>query len=60
MVPSGNNPRGGASGGTIYADWGHNLGMYAHQKAHAMRVPLVIVAVEEYLRMTRLLNETRR
>jgi hypothetical protein len=54
MVPSGNNARGGASGGTIYADWNYNLGLYAYQKAHAMRVPLVIVAVEEYLRMTRL------
>ncbi len=56
MVPSGNNPRGGASGGTIYADWNSNLGMYAYQKAHAMQVPLVVVAVEEYLRMTRLLD----
>jgi carboxypeptidase Q len=54
MVPSGNNARGGASGGTIYADWNYNLGMYAHQKAHAMPVPLVIIAVEEYLRMMRL------
>jgi Zn-dependent M28 family amino/carboxypeptidase len=54
MVPSGNNARGGASGGTIYADWNANLGMYAYQKEHAMRVPLVIVAVEEFLRMSRL------
>jgi Peptidase family M28 len=54
MVPSGNNARGGASGGTIYADSNYNLGMYAHQKARAMPVPLVIVAVEEYLRMMRL------
>jgi hypothetical protein len=54
MVPSGNNARGGASGGTVYADANYNLGMYAHQKAHAMPVPLVIVAVEEYLRMMRL------
>ena len=54
MVPSGNNARGGASGGTLYADWNANLGMYAYQKDRAMRVPLVIVAVEEYLRMSRL------
>jgi hypothetical protein len=54
MVPSGNNSRGGASGGTLYADWNANLGMYAYQKDRGMRVPLVIVAVEEYLRMTRL------
>jgi peptidase M28-like protein len=59
MVPSGNNARGGASGGTIYADWNSNLGMYAYQKAHAMQVPLAIVAVEEYLRMERLLDNRR-
>jgi carboxypeptidase Q len=56
MVPSGNNPRGGASGGTLYADWNYTLGMYAYQKARAMRVPLVVLAVEEYLRMSRLLE----
>jgi peptidase M28-like protein len=56
MVPSGNNARGGASGGTIYADWNSNLGMYAYQKAHAMPLPLVIVAGEEYLKMSRLLD----
>ncbi len=32
--------------------------MYAYQKAHAMRVPLVVVAVEEYLRMSRLLERS--
>jgi hypothetical protein len=56
LVPSGNNARGGASGGTLYADWNYTLGMYAYQKARAMRVPLVVVAVEEYLRMSRLLE----
>jgi hypothetical protein len=56
MVPSGNNPQGGASGGTIYSDWNANLGMFAYQKAHAMRVPLVVIAGEEYLRLTRLLE----
>jgi carboxypeptidase Q len=58
MVPSGNNTRGGASGGTLYTDWNYILGMYAYQKAHAMRVPLVVVAVEEYLRMSRLLERS--
>ena len=56
MVPSGNNPGGGASGGTIYVDWNYAFGFYAYQKSKAMRVPLVIVAVEDYLRMTRLLD----
>jgi carboxypeptidase Q len=56
IVPSGNNPRGGASGGTLYADWNANFGFSAYQKAHAMRVPLVIVAVEEFLRIMRLVD----
>jgi carboxypeptidase Q len=56
MIPSGNNQRGGASGGTLYADWNYNLGMYAYREARAMRVPLVVLAVEEYLRMSRLLE----
>src|SRR4029453_8415553 len=56
MVPSGNNQRGGASGGTLYPDWNYNLGMCAYRKARAMRVPLVVLAVEEYLRMSRLLE----
>lgn len=56
IVPSGNNARGGASGGTIYADLNYDLGMRAFEKAHMMRVPLVIVATEEYLRLSRLLE----
>ena len=55
MVPSGNNERGGASGGTIYVDWNYGLGMYAYQRSRAMRVPIVVLAVEDYLRIERLL-----
>lgn len=56
MVPSGNNPSGGISGGTLHVDFNYNLGRYAHLKARAMRVPLLVIAVEEYLRMERLLG----
>jgi Zn-dependent M28 family amino/carboxypeptidase len=56
IVPSGNNPQGGASGGTIYADTNYTFGWFVYQKAHAMPPPLVIVAIEHYGRMQRLLE----
>jgi carboxypeptidase Q len=56
LVPSANNSRGGASGGTLYSDWNYSLGMYAHQKARAMRVPAVVISVEAYNRLIRLLE----
>ena len=54
IVPSGNRPSGGLSGGTLLADGNAAFGLFAYQKAHAMRVPLVIVANEHYGRMKRL------
>ena len=56
MEPSGNNPSGGVSGGTMHVDFNYNLGYYAHQKARAMKVPLLVIATEDYLRMERLLE----
>jgi len=56
MVPSGNNPSGGVSGGTLNVDNNYNFGYHAHLKARAMRVPLLVIAVEEYLRMERLIE----
>ena len=56
IVPSANNPKGGASGGTIYADTNYTFGWFVYQKAHAMSVPLVIVAIEHYGRLKRLLD----
>ena len=54
LTPSANNVRGGASGGTLYSDWNYSLGMYAHQKARAMRVPTVVISVEAFNRLMRL------
>ncbi len=56
IVPSGNNARGGASGGTIYADTNYTFGWYVYRREHALQVPLVIVAIEHYGRLTRLLE----
>ena len=56
LTPTGNNPRGGLSGGVLAADWNYSLGMRAHQKEHAMRVPVAVVSIEAYGRLTRLLE----
>ena len=57
IVPSGDRPTGGLSGGTLWADGNAGFGWFAYQKAHAMHVPLVIVANEHYGRMKRLLDQ---
>lgn len=55
-MPSGNNPKGGASGGTIYVDTNDTFGWFVYRKATAMQVPLVVVALEHYGRLSRLLQ----
>jgi len=56
IVPSGNNAKGGASGGTIYADTNYTFGWYVYRREQALQVPLVIVAIEHYGRVSRLLE----
>ena len=56
MIPSGNNARGGASGGTIYVDFNAVCGLQSHQKARAIPLPFAVVALEHYGRMKRLLD----
>jgi acetylornithine deacetylase/succinyl-diaminopimelate desuccinylase-like protein len=58
IVPSEGNESGGATGGTVYADQNYTFGWRSHQPAHAMRVPLVIVALEAYGRLVRLARRT--
>jgi hypothetical protein len=55
LIP-GNNGRGTASGGTLFVDWNTTLGRFAYQKDRAMQVPLVVIAVEHYGRIHRLLE----
>ena len=57
IVPSGDRPTGGISGGTLWADGNAGFGWFAYRKEHAMHVPLVIVANEHYGRMRRLLEQ---
>jgi Peptidase family M28 len=55
IVPSGNRPNGGISGGTIVVDGNASFGTLAYQKPHLMQIPLVVVANEHYGRIERLL-----
>jgi len=56
LAPTGNNARGGLSGGVVASDWNYSLGMLAYQKDHATRVPMAIVSVEAFGRISRLLE----
>ena len=56
IVPSGNNSKGGHSGGTISVDTNYTFGWFVYRKESAMKVPLVVIALEHYGRLSRLLQ----
>ena len=56
LIPSGNNARGGASGGTMYVDSNAVCGWRSDEPGHAIPLPFAIVALEHYGRMKRLLD----
>ena len=56
LRPTGNNAHGGLSGGVLASDLNYSLGMRAYRKEHAMRVPVAVVSIEAFGRMTRLLE----
>jgi carboxypeptidase Q len=53
--PSRDGKNGGGSGGTIFDDNGAALGRTPYLKDHAVRVPVVVMAIENYGRVARLL-----
>lgn len=55
LVPSGNRPTGGISGGTVVVDGNAPFGYFAYQKGRLIEVPLVVIANEHYGRIDRLL-----
>jgi len=55
LVPSGNRPNGGISGGTVIVDGNAAFGYFAYQKGRLIQVPLVVIANEHYGRIDRLL-----
>ena len=56
LIPSGNNARGGASGGTMYVDSNAVCGWRLYEPRHAIPLPFAIVSIEHYGRMKRLLD----
>jgi carboxypeptidase Q len=56
IVPSGNRPSGGISGGTLLVDGNAAFGLRAYEKTHRMQVPVVVLANEHYGRLQRLLT----
>ncbi len=56
LVPSGNNAQGGVSGGTIYVDTNYTFGWFVYKREKAIQVPLLVLAVEHYGRLSRLIQ----
>ena len=56
IVPSRDGADGGGSGGTFFDDNGTWLGSEPYKAEHRMKIPVVVMAIENYGRMFRLLE----
>jgi carboxypeptidase Q len=56
ITPSRDGRDGGGSGGTIFDDSGAGFGWEAYQREHANPLPVVVMAIENYGRVYRLLK----
>jgi hypothetical protein len=56
VIPSRDGRNNGGQGGTIFDDGGAGLGWFTYQREHAERLPVVVMAIESYGRVYRLLN----
>jgi hypothetical protein len=56
IVPSRDGADGGGSGGTFFDDNGAALGTEPYNATHQVKVPVVVMAIENYGRMYRLLQ----
>jgi hypothetical protein len=56
VIPSRDGRNSGGSGGTIFDDGGTGLGWFTYQREHAERLPVVVLAIESYGRVYRLLK----
>jgi carboxypeptidase Q len=56
VLPSRDSRDGGGSGGTIFDDSSRGLGWFIYQREHAQPMPVVIMAIENYGRVYRLLK----
>ncbi len=56
VVPSRDGRNNGGSGGTIFDDGGSGMGWFTYQREHAEPLPIVVMAIENYGRVYRLLK----
>ena len=56
VVPSRDGRNNGGSGGTIFDDGGGGMGWFTYQREHAEPLPIVVMAIENYGRVYRLLK----
>ncbi len=56
VVPSRDGRNNGGSGGTVFDDGSAGLGWFAYQRDHANSVPNIVMAIENYGRVYRLLK----
>jgi len=55
IVPSRDGDNHGGSGGTIFDDSNANFSWFSYQRAHATPLPLMVIAIESFNRVSRLL-----
>lgn len=56
VVPSRDGRNNGGSGGTIFDDGGGGMGWFTYKREHAEPLPIVVMAIENYGRLYRLLK----
>ena len=56
ILPSRDGSNNGGSGGTIFDDSGGGLGWFSYQREHCNPLPVVVMAIENYGRVYRLLK----
>ncbi|HEV2402444.1 MAG TPA: M20/M25/M40 family metallo-hydrolase [Candidatus Sulfotelmatobacter sp.] len=56
VVPSRDGRDNGGSGGTIFDDGGSGMGWFTYKREHAEALPIVVMAIENYGRVYRLLK----
>jgi len=56
VIPSRDGRNNGGSGGTIFDDSGSSSGWFTYQREHAERLPIVVMAIESYGRVYRLVK----
>jgi carboxypeptidase Q len=56
VIPSRDGRNNGGSGGTIFDDGGAGLGWFTYKREHAEPLPIVVMAIESYGRVYRMLK----